>query len=117
MTLSTWSMVRPACISFMAFPALCIATSVSLLMLAVSMEKISLSSVMICELVCSRECSNCFFRRNADFAATIGVSDYTRKPIRAELPCLLEETCFRASASCSSIWFCRCLSLLFSISS
>jgi hypothetical protein len=40
-----------------------------LLMFAVSIEYISRSSVMICADVCSRECSNCFFRRRAAFAA------------------------------------------------
>jgi hypothetical protein len=37
MTLSTLSIVRPACICFMAVPAFFIASSVSLLMFAVSM--------------------------------------------------------------------------------
>lgn len=69
MTLSTLSIVRPACICFMAVPAFFMASSVSLLMFAVSMEYISRSSVMICADVCSRECSNCFFRRSAAFAA------------------------------------------------
>lgn len=70
-TLSTLSIVRPACICFMAVPAFFIASSVSLLMFAVSILYISFSSVMICELVCSRECSNCFFRRRAAFAAIL----------------------------------------------
>lgn len=73
---------------------------------------------MIWVLVCSSDCSNCFFRRNAAFAAVTRVSDGgVEGSWRLELPFLLLETCFRASASCSSIWFCRCFSRLFSISS
>jgi len=69
MTSSTVSTVNPAWICFMAAPAFFIASSVSLLMLAVSIEYISRSRVMICDEVCSRVCSNCFFRRRAAFAA------------------------------------------------
>jgi hypothetical protein len=74
MTLSTLSIVRPACICFIAVPAFFIASSVSLLMFAVSILYISRSRVVICALVCSRECSNCFFRRKAAFAAVVRVS-------------------------------------------
>ena len=100
MTLSTLSMVRPACICFIAVPAFFIASSVSLLMFALSILEIWPSSVIICALVCSSECSCCFLRRSAALAAA-----------------LFDDTYFRASASCSSIWFCRCFSRLFSISS
>lgn len=74
MTVSTLSMVRPACMCFMAVPAFFMASSVSLLMLAVSMEYTSRSSVMICDCVCSSECSNCFFRLSAAFAAAFGLA-------------------------------------------
>ena len=53
---------------FMAWPAFFNESKVSLLMLAVSMEKICFSKAMICPLVCSRDCSNCFFRRRAALA-------------------------------------------------
>jgi len=37
--------------------------------------------------------------------------------VGADIPALFVETYFRASASCSSIWFCMCFSRLFNISS
>ena len=49
---------------------------------------------MICELVCSSECSNCFFRRNADLAAMAGVSDNSRKRYACELALLVGRNVF-----------------------
>lgn len=54
-----------------AFPAFFIASNVSLLMFADSMEYISRSRVMIWADVCSRDCSKTFFRRSAAFAANV----------------------------------------------
>jgi hypothetical protein len=55
----------------MAFCALSIAISVSLLMFAASIEYICCSKVAICAEVCSSVCSCCFFRFSAALAAMI----------------------------------------------
>lgn len=77
-TLSTLSIVRPAWMCFIAAPAFFMASRVSLLMFAVSILYTSRSSVMICDCVCSSECSNCFFRLSAAFAA---VPQHTLVPV------------------------------------
>ena len=66
---STSSIVILPCISFIALPAFFIATSVSWLMFADSIEYICCSSIDICPFVCSRECSCCFLRLRALRAA------------------------------------------------
>lgn len=69
MVSSTFSGVSFPCIAFMASLALSIAASVSRLMFADSMALICCSRVPIWPSVWSRECSCCFLRRSAAFAA------------------------------------------------
>ena len=129
------SILSLPCICFMAAPAFSMAASVSLLIFAASIEYICCSRVEIWATVWSRVCSCCFFRRNAAFAAVY--HSRSVKEIRCTRakqprfnvgyksaasggyysPFLLVLTFFLAIASCSSIWFCRCLSRFWSISS
>jgi len=87
---STSSMVILPWISFMALPAFFMATSVSWLMFADSMEYICCSSMDIWPFVCSRECSCCFFRFRALRATMMGTQNQVSSQTNITDPVILE---------------------------